>query len=330
MDPEKASQLRSAAVWTAVLTVAHFALGTRTHAFHGLHIALAGMFMVPVIIAAVALERRGALVAAVVISGFYLLHLLLNWRSSPMSNADQFAWPAVYLVVGLTAGQLVHNANYRKWQRDEVIRKSQRTEMVQGLTGLLTALGVRDAATLAHSRRVAEIAERVGEHLGMDREALADLRLAGLVHDIGKTGVPDDILFKDDRLSEEQTVVMRSHVDIAVSMLRAVPGTDAIAKIVSQHHECPDGSGYPRGLKAEAIDPSASILRVADVYAALTEPRPYHTPAGIDAALTAMSGLVGSKIDSVAFAALGAILAHAAASADVELNGSSASQEAQA
>jgi len=191
----------------------------------------------------------------------------------------------VYVVVGLTAGQLVHTANYRKWQRDEVISKSQRTEMVQGLTGLLTALGVRDAATLAHSRRVAAIAVRIGEQMGLDSVVVNDLRLAGLVHDIGKAGVPDDILFKDGSLTEEQTVVMRSHVDLAVSMLRAIPGTDTIARIVSQHHECPDGSGYPRGLRAKAIDPAASILRVADVYAALTEPRPYHTPTDTSAAL---------------------------------------------
>jgi len=133
--------------------------------------------------------------------------------------------------------------------------------------------------------------------------------------------VPDDILFKDGRLTEEQTVVMRSHVDLAVSMLRAIPGTDTIARIVSQHHECPDGSGYPRGLRAEAIDPAASILRVADVYAALTEPRPYHTPADTSAALAVMSELSGSRIDAAAFAALRAVVGHAAASDIVEREG---------
>lgn len=327
MDPEKASQLRSAVVWTVVLTAVHFVLGTRTHAVHGLHIALAGLFMVPVIIAAVAMERRGALIAAAAISGIYLLHLLLNWRNSPMSNPDQFAWPVVYVVVGLTAGQLVHTANYRKWQRDEVIRKSQRTEMVQGLTGLLTVLGVRDAATLAHSRRVAAIAVRIGEQMGLDSVVVNDLRLSGLVHDIGKAGVPDDILFKDGSLTEEQTVVMRSHVDLAVSMLRAIPGTDTIARIVSQHHECPDGSGYPRGLRAKAIDPAASILRVADVYAALTEPRPYHTPTDTSAALAVMSELSGSRIDAAAFAALRAVVGHAAASDIIESGSTPAFKE---
>jgi hypothetical protein len=148
MDPEKTSQLRSAVVWTVVLTAVHFALGTRTHTVHGLHIARQACSWCPSSSRRWPMERRDALAAAAAISGIYLLHLLLNWRNSPMSNPDQFAWPVVYVVVGLTAGQLVHTANYRKWQRDEVISRSQRAEMVQGLTGLLTALGVRDAATL--------------------------------------------------------------------------------------------------------------------------------------------------------------------------------------
>ena len=128
MDPEKASQVRSACVWVVILTVLHFALGTRTHAVHGLHILLAGLFLVPVILAAAAMERRGGLIAAAVVSVAYLAHLLWSWRGSALVNADQFAWPLVYAVVGLTSGHLVHTANFRKWQRDEVIRRAYEEE----------------------------------------------------------------------------------------------------------------------------------------------------------------------------------------------------------
>lgn len=304
LDPERTAQVRSAVTWAVAVAALHFALGTRTHAVHGLHIALAGLFLVPVVIAAVALERRGGLTAAAVVSGLYVLHLLVNWRFSRMANADQYAWPVVYIIVGLTVGQTVHTANYRKWQRDEVIRRSQRSEMVQGLTGLLTAVGVRDSATLAHSRRVASLAVKIGEQLGMDRDTLVDLRLAGLVHDIGKAGVPDDVLFKNGRLSEEQTVLMRSHVDLAVSMLRAIPGSDSIARVVAQHHECPNGSGYPRGLKGGEIDRAANVLRVADMYAALTERRPYREPMLPSTAISMMFGVSGSQIDAESYGAL--------------------------
>ncbi|MBL8765481.1 MAG: hypothetical protein JNM07_14600, partial [Phycisphaerae bacterium] len=94
----------------------------------GLHILLAGLFLVPVILAAAAMERRGGLIAAAVVSVAYLAHLLWSWRGSPLVNADQFAWPLVYAVVGLTSGHLVHTANFRKWQRDEVIRRAYEEE----------------------------------------------------------------------------------------------------------------------------------------------------------------------------------------------------------
>lgn len=128
MDPEKASQVRSACVWAVIVTVLHFALGTRTHAVHGLHILLAGLFLVPVILAAAAMERRGGLIAAAAVSVAYLAHLFWSWRGSQFVNADQFAWPLVYAVVGLTSGHLVHTANFRKWQRDEVIRRAYEEE----------------------------------------------------------------------------------------------------------------------------------------------------------------------------------------------------------
>ena len=308
MDSEKASQVRSAVVWTTVIAAAHFALGTRSHSFHGLHILLAGLFLFPVLQAAVAFALRGGVIAAGAVSVLYLAHVLWSWRDSPMANPDQYAMIGVYFVVGISAGHLVKAANFRKWQRDEVIRRSRRTEMVQGLTGLLTALAVRDADTLAHSRRVAGIAVKTGLKMGFEHDTLVRLRLAGLVHDIGKTGISDDILFKDGALTEAQTVLMRNHVDMAVSMLRPIAGTEDIARIISMHHECPDGSGYPKGLAGDAIAPEARALRVADVFVALTERRPYHEPLEAGAALAHMDSLGGTKIDAAALAGLRTVL----------------------
>jgi len=127
MDPEKAFQLRSASVWAAVIAALHFALGTRTHSVHGLHILLAGLFMVPVLKAAVTFEVRGGVIAAAAAGTLYLGHILWSWRDSPLANADQYAMIGVYFVVGISAGHLVKTANFRKWQRDEVIRRSQPT-----------------------------------------------------------------------------------------------------------------------------------------------------------------------------------------------------------
>ena len=125
MDQEKAAQLRGAIIWSLLVAAAHFTLGTGTHSFHGLHILLAGLFMVPVLKTAAAFALRGGLIAAAAVSVLYLAHILWSWRDSPMANPDQYAMIGVYFVVGISAGHLVKAANFRKWQRDEVIRRSQ-------------------------------------------------------------------------------------------------------------------------------------------------------------------------------------------------------------
>ena len=130
-EAERRSAMRKAAIWIVVVGIAHFTLGTQTHAIHGLHIVLAGLFLVPILIAADAFGIRGGLVAAVASSTVYLGHLLWSWRDSPLANADQFGMIGVYFVVAFAAGRLVSVANWRKDQRDEVIRRSNAKEAVE-------------------------------------------------------------------------------------------------------------------------------------------------------------------------------------------------------
>jgi hypothetical protein len=128
MDEYHTSQLKFIALCTALVSAAHFLLGTYTHAMHGLHIILAGTFLIPILIGAVAFEVRGGVLTALVVAVLYATHLLLSWRQSPLRNLDQYAMIGIYLIVGITAGRLVRTANYRKWQRDEVIRRSYNEE----------------------------------------------------------------------------------------------------------------------------------------------------------------------------------------------------------
>lgn len=124
MDDEKRFHLRRIVIWTAVIALAHFILGTRTHAVHGLHILLAGLFFVPILIGAVAFGTRGGVLTAAVAGLLYLAHILWSWRGSELGNADQYAMIGVYFIVGIVAGRLVSIADFRKWQRDEVIRRA--------------------------------------------------------------------------------------------------------------------------------------------------------------------------------------------------------------
>lgn len=128
MEAERQHALRVTIGWLAAIAGGHFLLGTRTHALHGLHIFLAGLFLVPVLIAANAFAIRGGLITALVACVLYLVHVLWTWRDSPFANADQLAMAAVYILVGIVAGRLVELAEFRRWQRDEVIKRSYESE----------------------------------------------------------------------------------------------------------------------------------------------------------------------------------------------------------
>ena len=132
LEAERASAIPRIAIWIAVLGITHFVLGIHTHAMHGLHILLAGLFLVPILIAAQAFGIRGGLLAALAAGVMYAAHLLWSWRDSPLANADQYGMIGVYFVVAIAAGRLVAVANWRKDQRDEVIRRENRTHAGEG------------------------------------------------------------------------------------------------------------------------------------------------------------------------------------------------------
>lgn len=129
MVEQQRFQLRRVVLWMAATVLLHFLVGTRTHALHGLHILLAGMFFVPILIGAVTFGTRGGVLTALAAGVLYLAHLLWSWRGSEMGNADQYAMIAVYFIVGIVAGRLVSVANFRKWQRDEIIRRAYRESL---------------------------------------------------------------------------------------------------------------------------------------------------------------------------------------------------------
>lgn len=224
--------------------------------------------------------------------------MLLAWHHQPMENANQVAMIAVFLLVGATSGVLAEREERERARRLESERRAQRAAVVQGIAGLSNALGVRDGYTREHSEHVARLAAEVGGSLGLGPERVELLRLAGLMHDVGKIGVRDDILFKPDDLTPEERKKVERHPALAAEILRPIHGAEEVAEIILCHHECPDGSGYPRGLRGEEIPTEARILRVADVYSALTEARPDKTAMEREHALERMQGLAGSKLDA--------------------------------
>ena len=173
-----------------------------------------------------------------------------------------------------------------------------RQAVVEGVTGLLAALRARDEYTEEHSEHVAALAVEIGARRGLSADRIELLRLAALMHDLGKIGVRDDVLLKPEELTDEERFRIQQHPAMAADMLRPIRGARHIADIVLAHHECPDGSGYPRGLDETHIPLEAHILHVADVFCSLTESRAYKQAWSQAEALAMMKAQAGSKFEA--------------------------------
>ena len=143
------------------------------------------------------------------------------------------------------------------------------------LWGWAKAVELRDQETAGHTERVTALAEALGRALGLTPSELADLRRGAILHDVGKLAVPDAILHKPGKLTEEEWAVMKLHPVYAYEWLKNIPYLKGAIVVPRYHHERWDGSGYPEGLRGEAIPLLARIFAVADVYDALTSDRPY-------------------------------------------------------
>jgi len=144
---------------------------------------------------------------------------------------------------------------------------------------------MRDPYTAGHERRVAEIAVAIGVELGFDAGRVEGLRVAGYLHDIGKITIPSEILAKPGKLTPIEYQFIQGHARASYDVLKAVAFPWPIAQVALQHHERMDGSGYPQGLKGEAIRLESRIIAVADVIEAMASHRPYRPALGIDQAL---------------------------------------------
>jgi diguanylate cyclase (GGDEF)-like protein len=165
------------------------------------------------------------------------------------------------------------------------------------IAALASTLGERDRYTGDHSESVVELAERVGEALALEADALARLRTAALLHDVGKVGVPDQILHKPGPLDEHEWAVMREHPVIGERIMRAIPGMGAVARIIRHEHERWDGQGYPDGIAGAAIPIEARIILACDAYHAMTSDRPYRKAMPHADAVAQLSANAGAQFD---------------------------------
>lgn len=202
----------------------------------------------------------------------------LNKKEAPRFDRED---EEIFLAFSTYAAIAVENARYLQLQ------KRTFETLIQGQA---VAIDARDHITAGHTWRVAAYAVEIGKALGWEGERLEILRYAGLLHDQGKLGVPDEILLKAGKLTSDEYRLIQSHAEKTKRILDAVRplfprNLRKVPEIAAAHHEKLDGSGYPEGLKGEEISMEARILAVADVFDALTARRPYREPAGDEEAL---------------------------------------------
>jgi diguanylate cyclase (GGDEF)-like protein len=174
-------------------------------------------------------------------------------------------------------------------------------------TALARAVDAKDRGTRNHCETVSELCARIGLQLGLDDERIARLRLAGLLHDVGKIGVPDRILRKTEQLTADEAAAMSSHVRIGHAIVAAADLEDE-ARWVLHHHEHVDGNGYPLGLDGGEIPLESRIILVADAFEAMTSDRPYRKACPIEDALAELERRAGTQFDPVCVDALRAAL----------------------
>jgi len=171
------------------------------------------------------------------------------------------------------------------------------TSYCSTLKALVQALETRDYETHGHSERVVTFSLRLGHELGLDKAALRDLELGALMHDIGKIGVPDAVLRKPAKLNDEEWEKMKLHPLHGQKILRNIAFLEGATRIVAQHHEKWDGTGYPFGLRGEDIDIGARIFSAVDAYDAIISDRVYRKGRSYDEALAELEKFAGTQFD---------------------------------
>ena len=187
----------------------------------------------------------------------------------------------------------------RKQAEKKIIEEAEKLE--KALAGIIQAMAAtveaKDPYTAGHQRRVADLAQAITDEMGLSEDQINGVRMAGVIHDLGKISVPAEILSKPTQLTEIEFSLIKVHPQTGYEILKEIEFPWPIAEMVWQHHERINGSGYPQGLKGEEILPEAKILAVADVVEAIASHRPYRPAHGIETALEEIAKQKGILFD---------------------------------
>ena len=252
-------------------------------------------------------NSAGELFASGRVRSLILLSLTRQWRSfgwllavnrdasrslngRPLPGLDEFGTVEVGMLQSAAVLLTTHAHNAALFREKEEL-------LVGTIKSLVRTLEARDSYTRGHSDRVAAIARIIAREVGYSNERVERLYLSGLLHDIGKIGVPDQVLNKPGRLDDDERDAIQQHPEIGYEILRSIPSLEDVLPGVLHHHECLDGTGYPHGLRGDEIPLDARILAVADAFDAMTSDRPYRSGMPVSRAVAILTEGAGQQWD---------------------------------
>ncbi len=238
------------------------------------------------------LRARGRLIGAV--------HVLDKQGADGFNTEDQ----ALLQTIASHIGVAIENSRLYQEERQTAEHLAVTLDELEDtydatLAALSGALDLRDNETEGHARRVTQYALRIAGECGIAGDELVAIERGALLHDIGKIGVPDSILLKPGKLTDEEWIVMRSHPLLGWQMIRNIRFLEEAAPIVLHHHERFDGGGYPHGLAGEQIPLGARIFAISDTFDAMTSDRPYRRALPYPIAAAEISRCAGTQFDPV-------------------------------
>jgi putative nucleotidyltransferase with HDIG domain len=206
------------------------------------------------------------------------------------SRFDRLTPGEIDVLAILTNSASAAIANYRHY--DDL-----HTSYLQAIKGLANAIDARDEYTAGHTDRVTKLAEQMALQLGWDDHEIEHLIMGCTLHDIGKLGVPDGILNKPDRLTDEERLMMQTHPELGIKIIDGIDLFLPAVPYIIAHHEWYDGSGYPQGLKGEEIPIEGRLLTVADTLDAILSDRPYRKGADLEVAVAELEKYKSTQFD---------------------------------
>jgi HD-GYP domain-containing protein (c-di-GMP phosphodiesterase class II) len=180
---------------------------------------------------------------------------------------------------------------------NSLLYQNLKTQFYETVSAMATAIEAKDRYTGGHTKRVALFSELIAKHMGLSKEAIEEVRLSAILHDIGKIGIDDKVLKKDAPLDKQEWEHMKQHPDMGYRILANVKSMKTITDGMRFHHERPDGNGYPLGLKGEEIPFIARIISVADTFDAMTSNRPYRKGMEYEVAFDEITRYRGTQFD---------------------------------